>query len=153
MVGRMKSAKGLAALELLLVAPLLIALFLGIVSLTLAVSLRADLAMVARAGMQHAMFDLDASENLVDVRAAAEAAATELAVTPEIDVIESCACMSLPDGELTPVDCSVTSCPAGDPLPHRYVRVSTSADYPFPWEVPGLPQIWQISAKAEVRTR
>lgn len=149
----MKSSRGIAALELLLVAPLLIILFLGIVSLTMAASLRGDLGMVARAGMQYALYDLDSSEDTAGIAAAAQTAAVGLPVTPTIDVVEWCACLNTATGALTPIDCSTTSCPVADLRPHRYLRIEATADYPYPWEIPGLPELWQLSSRAEVRTR
>lgn len=149
----MRRSSGIAALELLIVAPLLIILFLGIFSLTMAAALRGDLNMVVRAGMQYAMYDLASSEDVAGISAAAESAASGLPVTPAIEVVEWCACMMLPSGDLTPVDCATTSCPAPDLRPHRYVRINASANYPFPYEIPGLPELWQISSRAEVRTR
>ncbi|MEY3714076.1 MAG: hypothetical protein RL321_1696 [Pseudomonadota bacterium] len=149
----MRYRRGIAALELLVVAPVLIVLFLGFISLTIAASLRGDLAMVTRAAMQYAMQDLTTSEDLAGIAAAGESAAIGLPVTPEVEVIEWCACMNPTTGELTPVDCSTNSCPAADPSPHRYLRINASADYPYPWDVPGLPSIWQLTARAELRTK
>lgn len=149
----MKRLRGIAALELLMVSPLLIILFLGIVSLTMAASLRGDLGMVARAGMQYATYDLGSSEDAAAITAAAEAAAVGLPVTPTVEVIEWCACLDTATSALTPVACSTASCPAADLRPHRYLRIDVTANYPYPWQIPGLPDLWQVSSRAEVRTR
>jgi len=149
----MKFSRGIAALELLMVVPLLIILFLGLVSLTMAASLRGDLDMVARAGMQHALYDLESSEDLTAIAAAADAAAVGLPVTPAVEVVEWCACLDTVTDALTPVACNTTSCPAADLRPHRYVRINVTADYPYPYEISGLPDLWQLSSRAEVRTR
>ena len=149
----MKRSRGIAALELLMVAPLLIILFLGIVSLTIAASLRSDLGMVARAGMQYAMYDLASSEDTAGIATATEAAAIGLSVTPAVDVTEWCACLDTATGALIPTACTTTSCPAADLRPHRYLRIDVTANYPYPWAIPGLPDLWQVNSRAEVRTR
>lgn len=153
MVGRVKAATGVATIEFLLVVPLLILLFLGIMSLSLAAALRADLHMVARAGVQWAISSSERTADTVGIIAAAQAAAVDLPVTVEVNVETVCGCLDTATGEFVVVDCGSGSCPLHDPRPHAFVRVSAASEYPFPWAIPGLPDIWQLDSSAAIRIR
>ena len=149
----MTRARGAAAVEFLLVVPVLVILFLGILSLSLAAGLRADLHMVARAGAQWAIQTLENAGNSSGIVAAAQAAAGDLAVPVDVVATTVCGCLDTGTGTFTAVDCATGSCPLPDPRPHTYVRVTASAQYPLPWTIPGLPGTWQLESRVELRTR
>lgn len=153
MAGGMKNRKGIAALEFLLVVPTLIILFFGMMSIALAINAKANLHMMVRAGMQQATSGLAESENLPDIVAAAEAAGADLGLAANVSTVELCGCLDTDSSFFTAVSCTSGVCPAPETRPHRYVRVNAEAEFPYPWNLPGLPSIWTISASAEVRTR
>lgn len=149
----MKSLRGVAALEFLIVVPVLIVFLFGMVSIALAISSKDGLQMMARAGMQHAASGLAASEDLAAVTVAAEAAGADLNLLTAVLASERCGCLEIASETFTPVGCTAGYCPAPETRPQRFVNVTVSAEYPFPWNVPGLSGVWQLSATAETRTR
>ncbi len=149
----MNHPRGVAALEFLLVVPLLIILFLGTMSLSLAAGLRADLHMVARAGAQWAIQRLENAADTTGIATIAGAAAADLPVTVEVTSSIVCGCLDPDTGVFTASSCSTNVCPLPDPRPQAFVRVTAAADYPFPWTVPGLPDTWQLQSSAELRIR
>lgn len=153
MAHRMKAVRGVAALEFLLVVPLLIILFLGIMSLSLAAGLRADLHMVARAGAQWAIQRLENAADATGIATIAGAAAADLPVAVDVSSSIVCGCLDPDTGAFTEIACSSNACPLPDPRPQAFVRVTAAADYPFPWTIPGLPDTWQLQSSAELRIR
>lgn len=150
---RVISCKGVAALELLLVTPILVVLFLGFLSLSLASGLRGDLAMALRAGMQFALQDAASAQDLPAIVATTEHAAASLPVDVTVEASAWCSCMTTSEGALLEVDCETQICPEPTPIPHRYVRITASGQFPYPWAIPGLPAAWQLGADTVVRTR
>lgn len=150
---RVICCKGVAALELLIVTPVLLILLLGFLSLSLASGLRGDLAMAARAGMQYALQDAASSPDLPAIVATTEHAAASLPVDVTAEASTWCACMTTAEGALLEVDCETQMCPEPTPTPHRYVRITASGQFPYPWAIPGLPTTWQLDAETVVRTQ
>jgi Flp pilus assembly protein TadG len=137
--------------ELLLITPLLAVLFFGVMALTLANRLKADLVACARAGADYASFDLARSGNLAAIVAAGEAVAAEIDTPVTVTAESYCGCLDTATETLTVVSCSTGSCPVTDTRPQRFVRVRASSTYQFPWVLPGLPASWNLEATADAR--
>lgn len=148
MAGRVK---GIAAVELLLITPLIAILFFGLMALTLANRLKTELIACARAGTDYASFNLARSEDLAAIVAAGNAVAATMSTPVTVTAEAYCGCLDTATETLTVVSCSTGACPVTDPRPQRFVRVRAAATYPFPWALPGLPGSWDLEASAEAR--
>lgn len=146
-----RRVKGVAAVELLLIAPLLAVLFFGVMTLSLAARLKMELAAVSRAGADYAAFNLARSEDLPSIIAAAEAVAATSSAPIAVTAQAYCGCFDTTTSVLTIVSCTSGSCPATDTRPLRFVRLQSTATHVFPWVLPGLPASWALSSTVEAR--
>ncbi len=146
-----RRVSGIAAVELLLIAPVFAILFFGLMTLALASRLKMELSATTRAGADYAAYNLARSEDLPSIIDAAEVVAaysnTPIIVTAE----EYCGCLDTATEVLTVVSCSTGSCPAADTRPLRFIRIQASATHVFPWDLPGLPDSWSLTSTAEAR--
>ena len=147
-----RGMNGVAALELLLITPLIAILFFGLTALTLANRLKAELVACARAGTDYASFDVARGEDLAAIVAAGEAVAATLETPVTVTAEAYCGCLDTLTETLDIVPCGSDTCPAADPRPLRFVRVRAAARYEFPWVLPGLPQFWDLEASSDART-
>lgn len=143
--------RGVAAVELLLIAPVLAILFFGLMTLSLASRLKAELTATSRAGADYAAFNLARSEDLPAIIAAAENVAASGSVPIAVTAVAYCGCLDMSTEVLTAVSCSSGSCPVADSRPLRFVRIEATATHIFPWAFPGLPASWELSSVTEAR--
>ena len=146
-----RGVKGIAAVELLLITPLIATLFFGLTALTLANRLKAELIACARAGTDYASFDAARGEDLAAIIAASEAVAATLDTPVAVTAEAYCGCLDTATETLEVVPCGSSTCPVADPRPLRFVRVRATATYQFPWVLPGLPASWDLEASADAR--
>ena len=137
---------GVISVELALISPVLLLLLVGAVDFGRAFNEQLRLASAARAGVQHAVENLGASESMAGVVDAAlldaQLASEEVAVSTD----KYCTC---PDG--ASAACS-SSC-GGSVAPLMHVAVTLQRDFPLLFDYPGLSPVLPLSATATMRAR
>ncbi|MBU3671152.1 MAG: pilus assembly protein [Sinobacteraceae bacterium] len=146
-----RRVSGIAAVELLLIAPVFAILFFGLMTLALASRLKMELSATARAGADFAAYSLARSEDLPGIVNAAEVVAAYSNTPITVSAEQYCGCLDTGTGVLTVVSCSTGSCPAADTRPLRFVRIEAAAVHVFPWDLPGLPASWNLTSTVEAR--
>ncbi len=146
-----RRVSGIAAVELLLIAPVFAILFFGLMTLALASRLKMELSATTRAGADYAAYNLARSEDLPSIIDAAEVVAAYSNTPITVPAEEYCGCLDTATEVLTVVSCSTGSCPAADTRPLRLIRIQAAAVHVFPWDLPGLPDSWSLTSTAEAR--
>ncbi|MGI4978617.1 MAG: TadE/TadG family type IV pilus assembly protein [Janthinobacterium lividum] len=143
-----RARDGVAAVEFALIAPLLILLLGGAVSLGEALRVRIAVGNAARAGAAWAQLNgFDA--NGIAAAARAATALTGVAVTA---TASAASCTSPASLLLAPAG-GATLCPATGAPPGTYVSVATSVPYTSVIPLPGLPTTTTITGAAVARVR
>lgn len=133
--------RGAAAVEMALVAPLLVAIMLGVVDFGLAANERIRLSSAARAGAQKAMTN---PSDTASIRQAVEAA-TEDMVAGRLTVAVSTQCSC---GDGSAIACG-TTCTDGNN--RNYVTVQVTENYPTLLTYPLVGPTLTLSAGATLR--
>ncbi|MBF0325440.1 TadE/TadG family type IV pilus assembly protein [Magnetospirillum moscoviense] len=132
---------GASAVEFALVAPMLIALVLGLVDFGQAMRERMQLTAAAHAGIQYAALN---PNNLGGISGAVTASGSIPSARLSITTSTACECS---DG--TSVACAGGACPVGSP--RTYVTVTVAESYPLLFHYPGLGTSVSLSAQASQR--
>lgn len=142
-----RAREGVAAVEFALIAPFLILLLGGAVSLGEALRVRIAVGAAARAGAGWAQlngFDTAAI-------AAVAQAATGLSGVTVTATRTAAACTSPSSPLLAPADGAV--CPGTGAPPGTYVTVATSVSYTYVIPLPGMPTTVTVGGSAIARVR
>ncbi|MBC7953639.1 MAG: pilus assembly protein [Rhodospirillaceae bacterium] len=136
-----KCCRGAAAVEMALVAPVLLAALLGVADFGMVVNERIRLSSAARAGAQKAMTD---PSDTTSIRQAVEAA-TEDMVSNRLAVTVSTQCSC---GDGSAIVCGST---CADGNTRNYVTVQVDETYPTLFTYPGMGSSLTLSANATLR--
>lgn len=132
---------GASAVEFALVAPMLIALVVGLADFGSALRERMQLTAAAHAGIQYAARNPD---NPGGISSAVNAASSIPSARLTVSTTTACECA---DGSA--VACAGGACPAGSA--RTYVTVAVSESYPLLFDYPGLGTSISLSAQASQR--
>lgn len=145
-------SSGIAAIELLLITPLVFFIAYAMLNFILALSLQGRLQNCAQAGAQWAALSRAQSLDDAGIVAAAEAAAAGSSIPISISVDRYCACLDTATARLTVVDCETGTCSGTESSPQKFIGIQASAPYLFQWQIPGLPLSWALKSRLDLRT-
>ena len=139
------SESGSALLELSLVLPMVLFIFLGIVDIGLAISESMTVEDAARAGAEYGAL-IGNETNITGMQNAASVAANGL---PGFQATATSWCSCSPNGSV--VSCSSTCSGSTNPL--QYVQVQTGATVNAIYGYPGLPASFALTGFAALRVQ
>lgn len=143
--------RGVAAVELLLITPLVFLIGYAMSNFVLAIALQGKLQNCVQAGVQYAAFSRAQALDDAGISAAVESAAnSEFSVSVMLD--RYCACLDATTGTLNIVDCDSGLCSGREPPPQRFIALEATAPYRFKWQIPGLPTVWTLKSRLDLRT-
>lgn len=138
--------RGVAAVELALLSPILIVLTTSIVDFGLAIHTRTQVQSAAQAGADYAMlhdFDVNKITNAVT------SATTNSGIAASPPPVQACGC---PSGTSIGAATCGAQCPNGDNA-GTFVTVSTTGSYSTILPYPGIPASFTFTALTEVRIK
>ncbi len=141
--------EGVAAVEFALLAPVLILMFTGAVSLGLASWTKMQVGNAARAG---AVYAVNHGYNQANIQAAAQNAT---ALSTKVIVSSNTApqsCIDPATGKISPAG-AATTCLGTGSSPGSYVTVTTTMSYSFIMPLPGIAKATTLSGNAVARIK
>lgn len=140
--------EGIAAVEFALLAPILILIFTGAVSLGLALWIKMQVGNAARAGANYAVNHGYDTEN---IRTAAQGATALSKVT--VNSTEATqSCIDPASGKILSAN-GATACPGTGSPPGNYVTITTQLSYSFILPIPGIADVTTLRGNAVARIR
>lgn len=138
---------GTAAVEFALVAPVLLLLFTGAVSLGIGLRVRMEVGGAARSAAAYASSQPYDQAKIISAAQSATSLATKVSVTV---TRLAASCISSTSGQITPASGS-NPCPDTGAPPGVYVVVTTQMPYNFILPLPGVEQSTTLHGKAVAR--
>lgn len=142
--------EGVAAVEFALLAPVLILLFTGAVSLGLASWTKMQVGNAARAG---AVYAVNHGYNKANIQAAAQnatALSTKVSVVTSPEATQSC--IDPATGTISPAG-AAAACPGTGSSPGNYVTITTTMSYSLIMPIPGIAKAMTLSGNAVARIK
>lgn len=148
-----RTQSGLVALELALLAPVVVLMAVGVYSVTLAVPVKATLAEAVRAGAQWAGQGVSQVDDFSAVEAAVRANLGSVSTPVVVEIAQSCACPASPGPGLSTVDCGSGVCSGNgaDIRPWSYLSITAQTPYALSWRAPGWPEFLTLEAGIKLR--